>query len=187
MPGHDDSTPSMLLHLDQGRYHCFGCGASGDVIQWVRDVYGVDTRTALAMLDAASGRFPDPPAGAVSTMRSEVGQQERSEQPDLDRTPEPRESAQRWRRPGATTRCRAWRRRPPPISQTAGSTSTKLGDVAGHTPYNPDQLVEPTSASAGSPTTSSSTPAWPAGETASRSPTRSSVAWCCPSETQTTR
>ena len=29
MAGHDDSTPSMLLHLDEDRYHCFGCGASG--------------------------------------------------------------------------------------------------------------------------------------------------------------
>src|SRR5450755_1646904 len=90
MPGHDDRTPSMLLHLDKGRYHCFGCGASGDVIQWVRDVYGVDTRTALAILDARDERFPDAPAGTVSTMRSEVRQQERSEPPELDRTPQPR-------------------------------------------------------------------------------------------------
>ena len=72
MPEHDDSTPSMLLHLDQDRYHCFGCGATGDVVQWVRDIYGVDTPTALAMLDADRGRFPDRPTGAVSTLRSEV-------------------------------------------------------------------------------------------------------------------
>ena len=98
MPGHDDSTPSMLLHLDQGRYHCFGCGATGDVIQWVRDIYGVDTRTALAMLDANSGRFPDPPSGAVSTLRSEVRQQHRIEQPDLDRTPPERVRARAGRR-----------------------------------------------------------------------------------------
>jgi len=72
MPEHDDSTPSMLLHLDQDRYHCFGCGATGDVVQWVRDIYGVDTPTVLAMLDADRGRFPDRPTGAVSTLRSEV-------------------------------------------------------------------------------------------------------------------
>ena len=87
MAGHEDSTPSMLLHLDEDRYHCFGCGASGDVLQWVRDVYGVDARSALAMLDASNDRCPDPPSGAVATMRSEVRQQHRSDQPDLTRTP----------------------------------------------------------------------------------------------------
>ncbi len=40
-PVHDDRTPSMVLHLDSDRYHCFGCGATGDVVQWVRDIYGV--------------------------------------------------------------------------------------------------------------------------------------------------
>jgi DNA primase len=141
MPGHDDSTPSMLLHLDQGRYHCFGCGASGDVIQWVRDIYGVDTRTALAMLDARDERFPDPPAGTVSTMRSEVRQQERSEPPDLNRTPEPCVRAalrEAWRYYGL-----------PRLAEKAaayladrGIDVEQLGDVAGHTPFNPDQLVE---------------------------------------------
>ena len=140
MPGHDDSTPSMLLHLDQDRYHCFGCGATGDVIQWVRDIYGVDTRTALAMLDADSGRFPDPPSGAVSTLRSEVRQQYRIEQPDLERTPPERVRA---------ALAAAWRYYTlPRLAEKAaayladrGIDVGELGDVAGHTPYNPDQLV----------------------------------------------
>ncbi len=139
MPGHDDSTPSMLLHLDEGRYHCFGCGASGDVVQWVRDLYGVDTRAALAMLDADE-RFPDPPTGTVSTLRSEVRQQYRGEQPDLDRTSQPRLRA---------ALREAWRYYTlPRLAEKAvayladrGIAVAELGDVAGHTPFNPDQLV----------------------------------------------
>ena len=140
MPWHDDSTPSMLLHLDRDRYHCFGCGATGDVIQWVRDIYGVDARTALAMLDADSSPFPDPPSGAISTLRGEVRQQHRSEQPDLERTPPERVRA---------ALSAAWRYYTlPQLAEKAaayladrGIDIDELGDVAGHTPYNPDQLV----------------------------------------------
>ena len=32
MPDHDDPNPSMVLHLRTDRFHCFGCGAHGDVI-----------------------------------------------------------------------------------------------------------------------------------------------------------
>lgn len=140
MPGHDDSTPSMLLHLDEGRYHCFGCGASGDVIQWLRDIYGVDARAALAMLDNDAERFPDPPRGAVSALSSEVRPHHRSEQPDLERTPPKRVRA-------ALTA--AWRYYTlPRLAEKAaaylsdrGIDIAGLGTVAGHTPYRPDQLV----------------------------------------------
>ena len=48
---HPDRTPSLRLHLDTGRYHCFGCAAHGDVVQWVRDAEGLDVRGAIAHLD----------------------------------------------------------------------------------------------------------------------------------------
>ena len=37
-PFHNDKTPSMKL--DQ-RYHCFGCGADGDVIDFTAALYGL--------------------------------------------------------------------------------------------------------------------------------------------------
>ena len=37
-PFHDDSTPSMKLDR---RYYCFGCGATGDVIDFVSRLRGV--------------------------------------------------------------------------------------------------------------------------------------------------
>ena len=67
-PVHDDRTPSMVLHLDTDRYHCFGCGATGDVVQWVRDIYGVGIADAVRMLDQ-SGPLPAPPRNEGGTRR----------------------------------------------------------------------------------------------------------------------
>jgi len=50
--GHPDRTPSLRLHLDAGIFSCFGCGAKGDVVEWVRLAEGVDWREAIAILDA---------------------------------------------------------------------------------------------------------------------------------------
>lgn len=50
--GHPDRTPSMRLHLSDGIFHCFGCGATGDVVQWVRCAEGVGVREAIALLDS---------------------------------------------------------------------------------------------------------------------------------------
>jgi len=65
MPTHDDRTPSMMLHLSTDRFHCFGCGATGDAIQWVRDIYGVRVVEAVRMLEHP-GPLPPPPPGPVT-------------------------------------------------------------------------------------------------------------------------
>jgi len=90
MPGHDDTTPSMALHLSTDRYHCFGCGAGGDVVQWIRDIYGVGAKEAVGMLDAP-GPLPAPPAGTRSD-HSVIPRASapRAEPPDPARTPETR-------------------------------------------------------------------------------------------------
>src|SRR5262249_50395609 len=54
--GHPDRTPSMPLYLDDDRYYCFGCGAKGDVVQWVRDAEGASLSEALHLL-ASGGRI----------------------------------------------------------------------------------------------------------------------------------
>jgi DNA primase len=65
MPTHNDRTPSMMLHLSTDRFHCFGCGATGDVIQWVRSIYGVPVAEAVRMLERP-GPLPPTPPGAVT-------------------------------------------------------------------------------------------------------------------------
>ncbi len=85
-PDHDDSTPSAILHLDTDRYHCFGCGATGDVVQWVRDIYGVGVAEAVKKLEAG-GPLPLPArTGGATTTQVERRAGPRAEPPDLSRT-----------------------------------------------------------------------------------------------------
>ena len=42
-PFHNDRTPSMKVDK---RFHCFGCGADGDVIDFTAQLYGVDVKSA---------------------------------------------------------------------------------------------------------------------------------------------
>ena len=46
-PFHDDSTPSMKLDR---RYYCFGCGATGDVIDLVSWLRGIGSKEAAILL-----------------------------------------------------------------------------------------------------------------------------------------
>ena len=49
-PFHEDSTPSLSVDAITDRFHCFGCGASGDVIDYVSRLTGLgflDTVTHL--------------------------------------------------------------------------------------------------------------------------------------------
>ena len=48
-PFHNDRTPSMKVDK---RFHCFGCGADGDVIDLVSQLYGLDVKSAAEKLAA---------------------------------------------------------------------------------------------------------------------------------------
>ena len=54
-PFHDERTPSFHVHDAQGFYHCFGCGASGDAISFLREHLGYSFREALEALSARTG------------------------------------------------------------------------------------------------------------------------------------
>lgn len=47
-PFHDDRTPSMKLYEDH--YHCFGCGATGDVVDLVSRYFGIGPYEAAKKL-----------------------------------------------------------------------------------------------------------------------------------------
>lgn len=49
-PFHNEKTPSFNVNPDNQYYHCFGCGASGDVISFVKDHENVDFVDAVKML-----------------------------------------------------------------------------------------------------------------------------------------
>ncbi|MFA5688312.1 MAG: DNA primase [Kiritimatiellales bacterium] len=49
-PFHKEKTPSFTVSPDRQIYHCFGCGAGGDVIRFIQEYEKVDFMTALRML-----------------------------------------------------------------------------------------------------------------------------------------
>ncbi len=56
-PFHAEETPSFTIFRGQDgieRFHCFGCGAGGDVLDFVRQIKGVDLAEAIRLLDGGS-------------------------------------------------------------------------------------------------------------------------------------
>ena len=51
-PFHADRSPSFTIYNDGARFQCFGCGAAGDVLDFVQRAYGVDLIEAARMLGA---------------------------------------------------------------------------------------------------------------------------------------
>lgn len=50
-PFHNDSHPSMQVYPGDGGYHCFVCGAGGDVIDFVMRLFGLDFKDACKKMD----------------------------------------------------------------------------------------------------------------------------------------
>ena len=64
-PFHEDHTPSMKLN--DTYYYCFGCGATGDVIDLTARLFDLSSLQAARKLAQDFGLSPDkPPSGAVS-------------------------------------------------------------------------------------------------------------------------
>jgi phage/plasmid primase-like uncharacterized protein len=49
-PFHDEKTPSFHVNREKQFYHCFGCGASGDAISFVRDYFRLEFVPACEQL-----------------------------------------------------------------------------------------------------------------------------------------
>src|SRR5436309_8923548 len=54
-PFHAEKTPSFSINAEEGLYYCFGCGAGGDVIKFVREVEHLDFAEAVERLAARAG------------------------------------------------------------------------------------------------------------------------------------
>lgn len=71
-PLHDDHTPSFLVDERDQHFHCYGCGAHGDVIDLVRRLEGLDFVRAVSRL--AGGRpLPCGPPVRLSVARRRRG------------------------------------------------------------------------------------------------------------------
>lgn len=75
-PFHNEKSPSFTIFDGGERFHCFGCGASGDVLDFVQRAYGVALPEAARLL--AGGDVPKTALPAAPTAEK------------VDRSPEAR-------------------------------------------------------------------------------------------------
>jgi DNA primase len=54
-PFHSEKTPSFTANDDKGFYHCFGCGAHGDIISFVMETEGLSFPEAVEKLAGMAG------------------------------------------------------------------------------------------------------------------------------------
>ena len=52
-PFHDEAEGSFTVYGETERYYCFGCGAGGDVLDFVQRVEGLSLPEAIRQLDGA--------------------------------------------------------------------------------------------------------------------------------------
>lgn len=72
---HSERTPSMQLNDAKGTYHCFGCGASGDLVSYVMKTEGLGFMDAMRWLGAASLPGVDPAQRAKAAAEDESERQ----------------------------------------------------------------------------------------------------------------
>lgn len=68
-PFHDDKNPSMKLNEEY--FYCFGCGATGDVIDFVARLFGLNSYEAAQKLAQDFGIGPDKPPAAAALPKPE--------------------------------------------------------------------------------------------------------------------
>lgn len=54
-PFHNEKTPSFNIYPENGSFYCFGCGAGGDVITFVRKIENLDYMEAIRFLAQRAG------------------------------------------------------------------------------------------------------------------------------------
>lgn len=80
-PFHNERTPSMSFK--GGRYHCFGCGASGDAVDLTAHLFSLEPKEALSKLNRDFGlclpldREPTPEERRADRRRRELDQAHR--------------------------------------------------------------------------------------------------------------
>lgn len=49
-PFHDEDTPSCMIYVNDDKYHCFGCQASGDAIDFYQNIKEIEFDEAITLL-----------------------------------------------------------------------------------------------------------------------------------------
>lgn len=76
-PFHKEKTPSFTINDEKGFYHCFGCGAHGDVIGFIREYEHLGYREAVEKLAGMAGlSIPQPTRAEVERQSREQSLQQ---------------------------------------------------------------------------------------------------------------
>ena len=65
-PFHSEKSPSFYVYPDTQSFYCFGCGATGDVIDFVARLFGLSSYEAAKKLAYDFGIDPDKPPAAMA-------------------------------------------------------------------------------------------------------------------------
>ena len=74
-PFHNEKTPSFTVNQENGRYYCFGCQATGDSIEFLREIDSLDFVAAVEILAAQNGiplRYTDKKESKSRNRRKEL-------------------------------------------------------------------------------------------------------------------
>ena len=74
-PFHSEKSPSFSINPEKGVYFCYGCGAKGDVITFVRDLERLDFAAAVERLAAKANiqlRYDNEAAGRDRVRRTKL-------------------------------------------------------------------------------------------------------------------
>ena len=75
-PFHQETKPSFSVNEEQGLFYCFGCQASGDLLDFYGRINGLDFRETLEQLAAEAGITLE--HGPSDGRRQQQARQERS-------------------------------------------------------------------------------------------------------------
>ena len=70
-PFHEETAPSFTVYDDSSRFYCFGCGAGGDVLDFVQRTEGLTLPEAIRCLDGGTFVTTKRPRAAVGGARAE--------------------------------------------------------------------------------------------------------------------
>lgn len=72
-PFHNEKSPSFTVNDDKGFYHCFGCGAHGDVFRWKTDHDALPFMDAVRELAARAGLEVPAPSPQAAEREARAG------------------------------------------------------------------------------------------------------------------
>ena len=70
-PFHNEKSPSFSVSRQKQMYYCFGCGATGDVIQFVANLFGLSNYEAAKKIAVDFGITPDNPPVIAALKKTE--------------------------------------------------------------------------------------------------------------------